>query len=104
MDKGKDQVQYFLEYGFSGPAIANMIGVSLRTVRRRIESFGLAIRNLHLKLTDSELDNEVKAICVLFPDIGYKSLLGEHQRRQIRISRTKGLESLRPRTFLAVVY
>ena len=36
-----DQLNFFLTHGFTGPAIANMLGVPLRTVRRRISQYGL---------------------------------------------------------------
>ena len=92
---GKEQLEYFLQHGFTGPDIAAMLGVSLRTVRRRISNFGLSIRGLYSNLSDVELDPLVTEICSAFPDIGYRRLLGELERRNIRISRTRARESLR---------
>ena len=39
-----EQLLFLIENGFSVPQIADMIGVSVRTVRRRMTEFGLAIR------------------------------------------------------------
>ena len=61
---GKEQLEYFLQHGFTGPDIAAMLGVSLRTVRRRISNFGLSIRGLYL--SDVELDPLVTEICSAF--------------------------------------
>ena len=91
----KEQIQYFLQNGFTGPDIANMFGVSLRTVRRRMQTFRLSTRDLYTNLSDTNLDCEVRGICSLFPDIGYRRLLGELQRRQVRIYRTRARECLR---------
>ena len=66
-----------MQHGFTGPDIAAMLGVSLRTVRRRISNFGLSIRGLYSNLSDVELDPLVTEICSAFPDIGYRRLLGE---------------------------
>ena len=91
----KQQLEYFLDNGFTGPDIAAMLCVSLRTVRRRMHGFRLSIRGLHTNLSDAALDMEVGDICSLFPNIGYRRLLGELGRREIRICRTRARESLR---------
>ena len=40
----QDQLSYLIENGFSVPQIANMIGMSVRTVCRRMDDYDLSIR------------------------------------------------------------
>ena len=42
-DISKEQLSYFIDNGFKIKDISSMLGVSVRTVERRISSFGLSI-------------------------------------------------------------
>lgn len=91
----RSQLEYFLLNGFKGPDIAVMLGVSLRTVRRRIEENGLFSTVLQSNISDIELDGVVMEIIRQFPRIGYCRLEGELQRRGILVARSRYRESLR---------
>ena len=47
-----EQLSYLIENRFSVPQIADMIGVSVRTVRRRMSDFSFSIRAQYSSLTD----------------------------------------------------
>ena len=90
-----DQLHFFLAHGFTGPAIANMLGVSLRTVRRRINQYGLFKDVFRTDITDAELDDIVSHVMGQFPNIGYRRLEGELRSRNIMITRARCREVLR---------
>lgn len=56
--------------------IANMMGVSTRTIFRRMNDFGLSISELYSCMTDEELDNVVRAIKDDMPAAGYRMVRG----------------------------
>ena len=89
------QLEFFLANGFTGTAIAAMLGVSLRTVRRRIAEHGLLKNVFRSAITEAELDNVVNNIMEQFPNIGYSRLEGELRRRNILIPRVRCRETLR---------
>lgn len=89
-----NQLEYFLSNGFTGPAIADMLGVSLRTVRRRIAEHGLFKDVFRSTITEAELDDVVNNIMEQFPNIGYSRLEGELRRRKILIPRARCRETL----------
>lgn len=49
-DISKEQLSYFIDNGFKIKDISSMLGVSVRTVERRISSFGLSISGKKLYL------------------------------------------------------
>ncbi|XP_067249285.1 uncharacterized protein [Chanodichthys erythropterus] len=55
--------------------IANMMGVSTRTIFRRMNDFGLSISELYSCMTDEELDNVVRAIKDDMPAAGYRMVM-----------------------------
>lgn len=56
--------------------IANMIGVSTRTIFRRMNEFGLSISGMYSCITDEELDNLVRSIKDDMPVAGYRMVRG----------------------------
>ena len=55
---------------FSVPQIAEMFGVSIRTIRRRMADYGLYIREQYTRLSDHDLDIIVNNIQQQFPRCG----------------------------------
>ena len=90
-----EQLFYLLDNQFCCADIARMLNVSLRTVRRRMSELGLAQRSFYTRVDEQTLDDKVRRICIEFPKIGYRRLMGELSRQGIRVSRTKARESLR---------
>ena len=71
-----DQLEYLLGIGFTCPRIAIMLGVSLRTIRRRMSECGFSVKSLYSTISDAELDSLVKQIQVHFPNCGYRLMHG----------------------------
>ena len=73
----KEQLQYLLEANFTVPQMAQMIGVSVRTVHRRMDEYGLSVQGQYADITDSELDTLVADIHEDFPNCG-NSVMKSH--------------------------
>ena len=76
----KEQIEYLLHLGFSCPKLADVIGVSLSTIRRRMEEYGL-----YFTISDRELDHLAEQIKKDFPNCGYHMMQGHllHQGHRI---------------------
>ena len=88
----RQQLSYLIENGFSVPQIADMIGVSVRTVCRRMDDYDLSICAQCSALSDSELDAIVTEIQSQFPMCGNIQMQGHlhllvrgHRVQQIQI-------------------
>ena len=79
------QIEYFLEMDFTAPEMAEMLGVSVRTIRRRMSEYGLTIRASYTQLSDAQLDEHVRALKRHFPDAGYRCILGLLRSSDIRV-------------------
>ena len=62
----KEQIEFFVEYGFKATDIAKMLCVSVKTVHRRLHEFNLSIKKSYACLSDEELDSIVLEISSQF--------------------------------------
>ena len=90
-----DQLSFLVENGFSVPQMADMIGVSVRTIRRRMSEFGLSIQAQYSTITNSELDRIVSEIQAQFPLCGNRQMQGHLLSRGYRIQQSRIRESQR---------
>ena len=65
-----EQLSMLLEHRFSVPQIANMLGVSVSTVRRRMTDYNLSVLATYATITSGELDSLVGEIQTQFPMCG----------------------------------
>ena len=79
----------------NGPQVADLLGVSLSTVRRRMTLFDLSISSAYTSLSDVDLDQVVHDIKVEFPTCGCKQMQGHLQARGLRVQQLRVRESLR---------
>ena len=70
---------------FTAPEMAEMFGVSVRTIWRRMREHGLTIRASYTQLFDAQLYQHVRALKQHFPDDGYRCILGLLRSRDIRV-------------------
>lgn len=90
-----EQLSFLIENGFSVPQIADMVGVSVRTVRRGMTEFGLSIRAQYSTIIDSELDGIVREIQTQFPMCGNRQMAGHLLSRGCRVQQSRIRESQR---------
>lgn len=58
------------------PCIATLMGVSRRTIYRRMKENELSVREMYSTITDAELDNLVSSIKSDLPNAGYRMVKG----------------------------
>ena len=92
-----EQLSFLIENQFSAPQIADMVGVSVRTIRRRMTNFGLSISAQYSTVTDSELhvDEIVCEIQTQFPMCGNRQMHGHLLSRGYRVQQSRVRESQR---------
>ena len=89
LDIHKEQLQHLLQLYFTCPKIAALLGVSLRTVRRRMTEYGLSVSGLYSDISNCELDRLVDEICGSFPNCGYRMMDGHLRQRGIRVTQAR---------------
>ena len=90
----KQQLEYYLENGFTVPASARMISVSEKTIKRRLKDYDLSITGCYARLSDEELDGLVRDIVAQNPNCGYRRMLGFLMSRGVRVSEQRTRESM----------
>lgn len=73
-DIQRSQLAYLVENYFSVPRISRMLGVSQRTVFRRLEVMNISIRSTYSNIRDDHLLQEVRALHFQFPRAGYRTM------------------------------
>ena len=66
-----EQPEYLLCSGLQCPKIAELLGVSLSTFRRRMSKYSFSVIALYSSITDHELDAIVSQIKLKFQNAGY---------------------------------
>lgn len=91
----REQLQYLLAQRFTVPQMANVIGVSVRTIHRRLHDFNLSVTSTYSNLTDQLLDEIVGSIKHEFPLCGNKHMAGHLSSRGFRVQQHRIRESMR---------
>ena len=74
--------------------MAAAIGVSPRTIHRRLSEYGLSVRGSYTVVSDEDLDSVVEEINHHFPRHGYRNIEGHLEHRGIRVPRRRIRASL----------
>ena len=90
----RNHLEHLLEYGFTIASMGKMLGVSESTIRRRLRSYGMSVRQSYANLADSDLDEEVKSVKAMFPQNGYRFVMGILRSRGLRVQQHRVRESL----------
>ena len=91
-DIPEQQLRFLVQSGFTGTQMAEIIGVSLRTVRRRMTDYGLNISEQYADVTDHEL---VMGIKIEFPTCGQKQMMGHQRARGYSVQQVRLREVMR---------
>lgn len=81
----REKLKNLLDTHLPVSCIATCLGVSRRTVYRRMKDFGLSVRGSYSTLTDQELDNVISAIKSQMPNAGYRMVQGHLVSMGLRI-------------------
>ena len=90
----REQLELYLHYGFSLSKISEMLFVSTKTVRRRIEEFNINPKPFS-NLSNEDLDAVVSEILSEFPNCGSKRMAGFLLAKGLRIQQARVRETLR---------
>ena len=88
-----NKLTMLIEHRFSVPQIAEMFGVSVSTLRRRMTEYALSISATYSSINDEELDALVGEIQVMFPMCGNRRMLGHLLARGVRVQHNRVRES-----------
>ena len=91
----RSQLVYLVENRFTVPQIASIIGVSVRTIFRRMEEYGISISTQYSEITDDELNEVTREIQSAFPMCGNRQMQGHLLSRGLRVQQTRIRDSQR---------
>lgn len=83
------QLVYLLEHRFSVPQIGHLLGVSVRTVRRRMEQYGLSVQMTYTEISDTDLCERVSYYQRLHPYCGNRQMAGLLLTDGIRVTQER---------------
>ena len=91
----RDQLEFLIGRRFTVVDIASLLGVSVRTIERRLSDHGLSVRPTYSCINNVELDQTILNILTEFPDTGYRRLTGFLLSRGFRIQHWRMIEAMR---------
>ena len=91
----RQHLEELFDLGCTVAYVANLLGVSKRTIERRMSEFGISVARTYTHLSDEELDQTVREIVERFPNIGYRRLTGFLVSKGLKVSREKIRASLK---------
>ena len=87
----ESHIKFYVEYNFTVAQIADMFGCSKRTIERRMQQYGIRVRERYSTINDHDLNELVLTLTYNNPNLGERSLDGILrssgiivQRRRIR--------------------
>lgn len=69
----QEQLQFLIERRFNTTQIASLLGVSPRTIERRLREHNLNISTSYSNLSDQDLDTVIKSVLTDFPSDGLQA-------------------------------
>lgn len=90
----QEQLEQYLDMDFNCPTIAKLFGVSVRTIRRRMDEYGLNVLSRYSAITDHELDHIVSQLKHEYPSCGYRMIMGLLRNRGIRVQQMRVRKSV----------
>lgn len=99
-----EHIEFLISCGFKLQQMADLFGVSKRTMSRRLSESGLSLANKFSTVDDNDLDKKVEEILHNFPNIGYRSIRGHLQSEGFCIQEDRVRESMRRVDLEGVIY
>ncbi|XP_072559959.1 uncharacterized protein [Paramormyrops kingsleyae] len=89
------QLEFLLQFNFTIPQMSNMLGVSLKTVRRRMSEYDLSIHSTYSQISQDDLQKMISDFITEFPESGYKKVTGFLRSVGVRVQQKRIREALR---------
>ncbi len=86
---GYNQLTFLLENRFTIPQVSEMMGVSVRTIRRRMDQYGLSVHQMYTVISDTDLCHRVSVIQQLHPNCGNRQMHGILLSQGIRVTQER---------------
>ncbi|XP_023662381.1 uncharacterized protein [Paramormyrops kingsleyae] len=90
----QEQLQMLLSFNFAGKHIAEILGVSRCTVKRRLRQYNLSFRGCYTTITDDALDNCVLEVLSANDEIGAEAVRARLVGEGIIVQRWRVRQSL----------
>ena len=94
MEISNAQLEYLVENDISIPDIAQVLGVSVSTVKRRLREFGISSTERKTLIGDTDLDAAVWGIQRMFPNAGYRRIQSQLFLNGIKVAQRRVRESM----------
>lgn len=91
----RTQLSQLLSMCFTVPQISGILGVSVRTLRRRMSDYRLSVRSFYSDISDSTLEELVRHIQEEFPGCGNRQMQGHLISRGVRVQQRRVREAQR---------
>ena len=93
-DISQEQLEHLLQLNFGCPTIATMLGVSLRTVHRRMDEYSLTVHSCYTDIDDARLDHTIQELKHQFPKSRYRMMDGLLHQRGICVQQLRVREAM----------
>ncbi|XP_062849133.1 uncharacterized protein LOC134311422 isoform X2 [Trichomycterus rosablanca] len=90
----KDHLEHLLEIGLAVPNICKLLGVSQKTIRRRMTEWNLSVRDSYSQVSDEELDSLVLAVKKDSPNLGHRMVKGRLKALGYKVQWTRVWDSM----------
>ncbi|XP_026064456.1 uncharacterized protein LOC113047310 isoform X2 [Carassius auratus] len=90
----QEQLRFLLEYNFSTKQMGEILGVSKRTVKRRLRKYNISLRDRYSNLSDSDLDNLVREVVGGNDELGAEAVRARLAGQGIVVQRRRVRQSL----------
>ena len=91
----REQLQYLILYlNLDCPTVARVLGISLRTLRRRMSEYNLTVKQSYSAISDAELEITIKSLKESYPNAGYRIMEGLLIEKGIRITQSRLREAM----------
>ncbi|KAI7808213.1 hypothetical protein IRJ41_025651 [Triplophysa rosa] len=90
----REKLKHLLDTHLPVSCIARCLGVSTRTIHRRMKEYDLSVRETYSTITDTELDNVISAIKSQMPNAGYRMVQGHLVSMGLRVQWRRMMASM----------
>jgi hypothetical protein len=90
-----EQIYFLLRLRFTVSEVARILGVCVRTVRRRMDSRGVRVRRLYSQVPNAGLDSLVCSLVEQHPNAGYRMMQAYLCAEGVRLQEPRVRASLR---------